>query len=93
MARPTDIDPDTLPDLAHYRGHGIDRIRAWCLTPFCCHKGALTFEQLTAYGARDTTKLLALKSRLKCTKCGARYADLQPDWSQRSAGPVAQSST
>ena len=29
----------SLPDIAHYRGHGINRITAWCLTPFCCHQG------------------------------------------------------
>jgi hypothetical protein len=23
------IDPADLPDLAHYRGHGIDRINGW----------------------------------------------------------------
>jgi hypothetical protein len=89
---PTGIDPASLRDLAHYRRHGIDRITAWCLTPFCCHQAKLTFEQLAAHGAGETTKLLAVKSRLKCTKCGAQRADLQPDWSQRSFEWVARSS-
>ena len=53
------IDPATLPDIAHYRSHGIDRITAWCLTRFCCHQAALTFEELAAHGAGETTKLLA----------------------------------
>ncbi len=26
---PKGIDPADLPDLAHYRGHGIDRINGW----------------------------------------------------------------
>ena len=55
------------------------------------HQGSVTFDELAAHGAGDTTKLLAVKPRLKCTKCGARRADLQPDWSQRSAGSVARS--
>jgi len=84
MRLPTGIDSASLPDIAHYRSHGIDRITAWCLTPFCSHQAKLTFEQLLAHGARETTKLLAVKPRLKCTKCGRQYADLQPDWSQRN---------
>ena len=89
---PTTIDPASLPDIAHYRSHGIDRITAWFLTPFCSHRAKVTFEELAAHGAGETMKLLAVKPRLKCTKCGGQYADLQPDWSQRSAGPVARSS-
>jgi hypothetical protein len=81
---PNSIDPDSLPDIAHYRSHGIDRVTAW--TPFCCHQAKLTFEELAAHGAGETTKLLAVKPRLKCTKCGGQHADLQPDWSQRSTG-------
>jgi hypothetical protein len=42
--RPTSIDPASLLDIAHYRSHGIDRITAWCLTPFCCHQGVVTFD-------------------------------------------------
>jgi hypothetical protein len=34
MPLPTGIDPASLPDLAHYRSQGIDRIVARCLTPF-----------------------------------------------------------
>ncbi len=83
---PSGIDPASLPDIAHYRGHGINRITAWCLTPFCCHQAKLTFEELSAHGASETTKLIAVKPRLKCSKCGGRHADLQPDWSQRSSG-------
>src|SRR5262249_5827212 len=45
---------------------------------------------LAAQGARETRKLLAIKSRLKCTRCGGQYADLQPDWSQLATGPVAR---
>jgi len=86
------IDPVSLPDLAHYRSHGIDRITAWCLTPFCCHQAVLTFEELAAHGADEATKLLAVKPRLKCTKCGGLHADLQPDWSRRCTSPVARSS-
>jgi hypothetical protein len=89
---PKGIDPSFLPDLAHYRGHGIDRVTAWCLTPLCHHQETLSFGELAAYGASDTTKLWDLLPRLKCTKCGRQYADLQPDWSQRSAGTVARSS-
>ncbi len=90
---PTTIDPASLPDIAHYRSHGIDRITAWCLTPFCCHQGTVTFDDLTAPDAGEATKLLAMKPRLKCTKCGGRQADLQPDRSHRSVGLVARSST
>jgi hypothetical protein len=86
MRLPTGIDPASLPDIAHYWSHGIDRITAWCLTPFCCHQSVLTFDELEADGAGETTKLLAVKPRLKRTKCGGQYADLQPDWSQRSVG-------
>ncbi len=56
------------------------------LTPFCYHQGTVTFDELAAHGARKTTKLLAVKLWLKCTKCGGQYADLQPDWSQRNIG-------
>jgi len=51
------------------------------------------FEELAAHGAGETTKLLAVKPRLECTQCGGQHADLQPDWSQWSIGPVARSST
>ncbi len=47
-ALPKGINQAELPDLAHYRGHGIDRINAWCLTPLCHHRAALTFERLQA---------------------------------------------
>jgi hypothetical protein len=53
-----------LPDIAHYRSHGIDRITTWCLTPFCCHQAKPTFEELAGHGARETRKLLAVKPRL-----------------------------
>jgi len=89
---PKGIDPNSLPDFAHYKGHGIDRITAWCLTPFCCHQARLTFEALAAHGAVETTKLLAVKPRLKCTKCRRRNADVQPDRSQRGGGPISRSS-
>jgi hypothetical protein len=90
---PKGVDPNSLPDLAHYRGHGIDRITAWCLAPFCCHQATVTFDELTAHGVGEATKLLAVKPRLKCTQCGGRHAYLQPDWSQRSVSPVERSST
>jgi hypothetical protein len=93
MQRPTGIVPASLPDIAHYRSHGIDRITAWCLTPCCCHQAVLTFDELAAHGADETTMLLTVKPRLKCTKCGGQHADLQPDWSQRYARLVARSST
>src|SRR6266567_8811936 len=83
------IDTTSLPDIGHYRSHGIDRITAWCLTPFCCHQGTVTFDELAAHGAGEMTKLLAVKPRLKCTRCGGQHADLQPDWSQRGVVPVA----
>ncbi len=35
---PKGLDPNSLPDLAHYRAHGIDRVTAWCLTPLCFSK-------------------------------------------------------
>jgi hypothetical protein len=40
---PKGIDPNSLPDLAYHRGHGIDRVTAWCLTPFCYHQKTLSF--------------------------------------------------
>ena len=51
---PKGVDPNLLPDLAHYRGHGIGCIVAWCLTPGGCHRAPLTFEELAAHGASDT---------------------------------------
>jgi hypothetical protein len=27
---PKDVDPNALPDLAHYRAQGIARLTAWC---------------------------------------------------------------
>jgi hypothetical protein len=47
-APPPGTNPTSLPDIAHYRSHGIDRITAWCLTPFCCHQGMVTFDELAA---------------------------------------------
>jgi hypothetical protein len=43
---PKGIDPSSLPDLAHYKGHGIDRVTAWCLTPLCHHQRTLSFGEL-----------------------------------------------
>ena len=54
---PEGIDPNLLPDLAHYRGHGIDRVTAWCLTPLCFHQAVLTFADLATHGARETATL------------------------------------
>src|ERR1700730_8661983 len=34
-------------------------------------------QEAATHGARETTKLLAVKPRLKCTKCGRQYADLR----------------
>ncbi len=69
------IDPVSLPDLAHYRSHGIDRITAWCLTPFCCHQAVLPFEELAAHGADEATKLLAVKPRLhQVRRAACRFA-------------------
>jgi hypothetical protein len=65
---PPGIDPASLPDIAHYRRHGIDRITAWCLAPFCRHQGTVTFAELATHGASERTKLLALKPGLTCTK-------------------------
>ena len=83
---PKGVDPKTLPDLAHYQQQGIDRLNTWCLTPLCFHQGKITFDELACYGARDTTKLLDVRPRLKCTRCGKQNADIQPDWSQRTTG-------
>ncbi len=69
---PTGIDPASLSNIDHCRSHGIDRITVWCLTPFCCHQGMVTFEAFAAHGAGETTKFLSVKPRLKCTKCGGR---------------------
>ena len=80
------VDPQMLPDLAHYRQQGIDRLTEWCLTPLCFHQGKVTFDELARYGARDTTKLLDVRSRLKCTRCGRQNADIQPDSSQKATG-------
>ena len=81
---PKGIDAADLPDLAHYRGHGIDRINAWCLTPLCHHQASLTFDELRALGAREGTKLWDVKQRLRCTACGRQNADVQRDWSRTS---------
>src|SRR5262249_4077718 len=54
---PKGVDPNSLPDLAHYRGHGIDRVTAWCLTPFCFHQARVTFADLARHGAVDRTAL------------------------------------
>ena len=47
---------------------------------------ALRLKVIAKHGAGETTKLLAVKSRLRCTRCGRQCTDLKPDWSQRSAG-------
>jgi len=52
----------------------------------------VTFEAFAAHGAGETTKLLSVKPRLKCTKCRYRHADLQANWLQRSTDPIARSS-
>jgi hypothetical protein len=54
---PERVDPKFLPDLAHHREHGIDRVTAWCLMPLCFHQAPLTFADLATHGARDTTTL------------------------------------
>jgi hypothetical protein len=75
---PTGIAHASLSDLGHYRGHGIDRLRAWCLGPMCFHEGRLTFDELAVHGVNDQTKLWDVGLRLRCTRCGARNADTQP---------------
>jgi hypothetical protein len=85
---PKGIDPNCLPDIAHHRGHGIDRVRVWCLTRQCFHQAHVTFADLATYGGRETTTLWDLTPKLKCTKCGRQNAELQPDWSQASQQPA-----
>jgi hypothetical protein len=67
---PKGIDPKSLPDLAHYRGHGIDRVTVWCLTRLCFHQARLTFADLATHGVCETTTLWDLTPKLKCMKCG-----------------------
>jgi hypothetical protein len=61
-------------------------MRAWCHAPMCWHEAVLTFDELARFGATDRTKLWDLGTRLRCTSCGARSADAQPDWSQTQRG-------
>src|SRR5262245_10181338 len=74
--------PPALPNLDHYRGHGIDRARAWCSARGCIHEGVVTFAELEAHGASGSTKLKPLGARFRCTVCGGLGADVRPDWSQ-----------
>src|SRR2546422_765216 len=83
---PAGITHESLPDLGHYRGHRIDRMRVWCHAPMCSHEARLSFDELAAFGATDRTKLWDIGVRLRCTRCGGQAADVQPDWSQMQRG-------
>jgi len=72
---PKGVDTNSLPDLAHYRGHGHRPAHRPVPDAILLAQRTVTFEELTAHGARETTKLLAIKSRLKCSRCGGQYAD------------------
>src|SRR6266480_4917325 len=54
-AQPADRHrPRVAPGLADYRGHGIERITAWCLTPFRCRQGTVTIRRAgCAWRPRD----------------------------------------
>src|ERR1700730_1970140 len=77
---PKGTDTADLPDMAHFRGHGIDRSTVCCHSPLCGHQHGLTFDDLAIYGVNDVTKLWELAPRY--TKCRLRNADVQPHWSQ-----------
>ena len=88
---PKGIEPHSLPDVAHFKGHGIEGVKVWCHTPLCYHQRIFSFSELERYGVRDTTRVWDLLPHLTCTRCGERSADLQPDWSRRSE-PIARAS-
>ena len=50
-----------------------------------------SFAELAAYGVTDRTKMWDVERRLRCTHCGARNGETQPDWSrtQRGGNPAA----
>src|SRR3954463_10448578 len=66
---PAGITNESLPDLGHYRAHGIDRMRAWCHGPMCWHEALLTFDAVAGF-ERPTRP----SCRTSTGACGARGA-------------------
>jgi hypothetical protein len=67
--------------MGHLRGHGVTRLLVYCTSGWCHHVATLEPDWLP-----DDVRLLALRPRMVCTRCGLVGADVRPDWSQGSEG-------
>jgi hypothetical protein len=61
--------------LANMRSHGRNRVLVCCSTPDCHHNA-----EIDASGFPDDVTFGDLQSRMLCTVCGHRGADVSPSW-------------
>jgi hypothetical protein len=66
--------------LGHIRGHGCRDLLVYCASIQCNHRTKLCADHLP-----DETPIRALGTRMVCTRCGHRGADVRPDWSPHMA--------
>ena len=81
---------EPLPDLAHFRSHGLDRLLVYCSARDCWHEGTVTFAELTRRSIPETATVVDLRRVMSCSRCGASNPDVRPDWSQRPS-PLSRS--
>jgi hypothetical protein len=62
--------------LGHIRGHGCRDLLVYCGSIHCSYGAKLIADQLP-----DKTPIKPLGTRMVCTRCGYRGADVRPDWS------------
>jgi hypothetical protein len=72
MAKRVDYEPMTFGNM---REHGMTRLDVCCHGPDCWHR---SFVDASAF-ADD---VIVGKLRFRCSRCGSRNVDAQPDWQQ-----------
>lgn len=77
-----------LPNIAHFRAHGITSLRVHCAADLVCsHSKVMTFDELRL---ADDAVLISVPRvrRFVCTRCGNRKVQVRPEWPpNKASGP------
>ena len=68
--------------LADMRALGVHRLIATCLNNACRHTALMEVSYFPA-----DTPVLYFARKAKCSKCGAKRVDVQPNWKEQPTQP------
>jgi hypothetical protein len=74
-----------LPNVAHFREHGITSLGVHCAADLVCsHSRVMTFDELRL---ADDAVLINVPRvrRFVCTRCGRREVQVRPEWPPNNA--------